>query len=127
MNNSSLKTPKPIAKLSDKQIIETALKDAYHHHLLRYIAIARPRPNVIADLTPEQIEAAYRYREFEYRVQDAENHVDDLVPEIDKGYLTEDDYLHIAEYFLDHYDCNIDENTQWIWAIEKCFEDFSEY
>lgn len=115
MNNSSLKTTDPLDGLSKEQI-----EAAYQHQLFRYTVVPFPRPDIINDLTTEQIEAAYRYQDRAYRVQDTKNHVDNLVPEIDKSHLTEDDYLNIAEYFLDHYDCDIDENTQWIWAIEKC-------
>lgn len=74
----------------------------------------------------EQIEAAYRYQDRVYRVQDVKNHVDDLKLNIDKDQLTEDDYLGIAECFIDHYDCDIDENTQWVGAVENYLDNFSE-
>lgn len=121
MNNSSLETPEPIAKLSEEQI-----KAAYHHQLFEYTVVPFPLPEIIKNLTSEQIEAAYRYQERAYRVQDAQRHVDDLELDIDKNQLTDDDYLNIAEYFLNHYDCNVDENTQWIWAVEKYLENFHE-
>ena len=119
MNNSSLKTTDPLNGLSEKQI-----EAAYKHQLFKYTVVPFPRPEIIKNLTSEQIEAAYRYQERAYRVQDAQRHVDDLKLDIDKNQLTDDDYLNIAEYFLKHYDCNIDENTQWIWVIEKYLENF---
>lgn len=105
---------------------EKQIEAAYKHQLFKYTVVPFPRPEIIKNLTPEQIEAAYRYQDRAYRVQDAKNHIDDLKLDIDKTQLTEDDYLNIAEYFLDHYDCNVDENTQWIWAVEKYLENFHE-
>lgn len=105
---------------------EEQIEAAYRHQLFKYTVVPFPRPEIINDLTPEQIEAAYRYQERAYRAQDAQRHVDDLELDIDKNQLTDDDYLNIAEYFLNHYDCNVDENTQWIWAVEKYLENFHE-
>lgn len=121
MNNSSLKITDPLDGLSEKQI-----EAAYKHQLFKYTVVPFPLPEIIKNLTSEQIEAAYRYQERAYRAQDAQRHVDDLELDIDKNQLTDDDYLNIAEYFLNHYDCNVDENTQWIWAVEKYLENFHE-
>ena len=82
-------------------------------------------------LTAQQLEDAYRYKEMFYTVMDAKRQVDEYLESYnysinytDKTPIkaTEEDYENIATYFLKNYDCNIDNNTMWIWAIETYFE-----
>ena len=78
-----------------------------------------------------QVEAAYRYQEMFYTVKDAKREVEEYLESYnysieytDKTPIkaTEEDYENIATYFLKRYDCNIDNNTRWVWAIERYFE-----
>ena len=75
------------------------------------------------NLTDEQIEAVYRIKQLEYRIQDVYNHIEDMHI---NGSLGEDEYFSVkehaeelAEKFLDKYeDCNIPEND--VRYILKC-------
>ena len=77
------------------------------------------------NLTDEQIEAVYRIKQLEYRIQDVYNHIEDMHI---NGSLGEDEYFSVkehaeelAEKFLDKYeDCNIPEND----AFEMLINDF---
>lgn len=78
-----------------------------------------------------QVEAAYRYQEMFYTVKDTKRQVEAYLESYnysieytDKTPIkaTEEDYENIAAYFLERYDCNIDNNTMLLWAIEKYFE-----
>lgn len=77
------------------------------------------------NLTDEQIEAVYRIKQLEYRIQDVHNHIEDMHI---NGSLGEDEYYFVkkhteelAEKFLDKYeDCNIPEND----AFEMLINDF---
>ena len=77
------------------------------------------------EMTPDQIEAAYRYQNRKYRIMDAEHMIEEhfeLCNE-DKeefkeeyGYSYDDmmaDADYLADKFLDYYDCDIPENTIW--------------
>ena len=80
------------------------------------------------NLTDEQIEAVYRIKQLEYRIQDVHDHVEDMHI---NGSLSEDEYYFVkkhteelAEKFLDKYeDCNIPEND----AFEMLINDFISY
>ena len=78
-----------------------------------------------------QVEAAYRHQEMFYTIKDAKNQVEEYLESYnysikytDKTPIkaTEEDYENIATYFLKNYDCNIDNTTMWVWAIEEYFE-----
>lgn len=66
-------------------------------------------------MTPEQIEAAYRYREFQYRISDAKNQIElniDLIEE-KYGYSYDEaiEYAEeLAECFNENFDCDVPEN-----------------
>ena len=81
-------------------------------------------------LTTQQLEDAYRYQEMFYTIEDAKRQVEEYLESYnysieytDKKPIkaTEEDYENIAAYFLTGYDCNIDNNTLWLWAIETYF------
>lgn len=69
----------------------------------------------IVNMLPDEVlEAAYRKRELQYRIQDAKNHAEEL------GYeISNDDAKSIAETFLYNYDCDLPENIQFEDIIEK--------
>lgn len=77
-----------------------------------------------------QVEAAYRYQEVFYTIEDTKRQVDEYLDSYnysieytDKKPIkaTEEDYENITAYFLELYGCNIDNNTMWLWVIEKYF------
>ena len=63
----------------------------------------------------ETDEEIFRRIQKQYRIEDAERHCEDL------GYdnLNSDDFENIADIFLNNYDCNIAENTQFENIIEN--------
>ena len=77
-------------------------------------------------MTPEQIEAAYRYREFQYRISDAKNQIElniDLI-EAKYGYSYDEaiEYAEeLAECFNENFDCDVPENDAWSNCIEEVF------
>lgn len=78
-------------------------------------------------MAPDELEYAYRYRLFQYRVQDAKTHAADVCD--DPGALaslTEDDYEYMAELFADNYDCNRNENDQWEAIVEQVIAEKAE-
>jgi len=71
-------------------------------------------PSGVKGLTDDMIEVVYRYQNMQYRIQDVKNHIEDLeanglIPIIE---WNDKDIRFLASEFLDKYDCNIDENTQ---------------
>lgn len=85
--------------------------------------------DVTYEMTEDQIEAAYRYQEFKYRVEDAKGHIYDMFNSCDcndeafkEEYgVTYSEILDcaedVAEQFLDDYDCNIPENDEFDFII----------
>lgn len=78
------------------------------------------------EMTPEQIEAAYRYKEHQYRIDDAYNQLELNADWIEEKY----GYSHneiiefseeLAERFQDYFDCNESENDAWIYRITEMF------
>lgn len=61
----------------------------------------------------------YREKELEYRVQDAKRHARNMGVNCK---LTNDDYVTIAQTFIDEYDSNIAENDQFENIIKKYIE-----
>lgn len=78
------------------------------------------------EMTPEQIEAAYRYKERQYRISDAENQLElneDWIHD-EYGYSSDEiaEYAEeFAERFQDNFDCNMSENNVWINCITEMF------
>ena len=73
-------------------------------------------------MTPEQIEAAYRYKEHQYRIEDAENQLDGNADWIEEEYGYSHDEImdfadELAERFEDKFDCNVSENDDWVARI----------
>lgn len=78
------------------------------------------------EMTPEQIEAAYRYREFQYRISDAKNQLELNADWIEEKYGYSNDEAieyaeELAERFQDDFDCNESENDAWIDRITEMF------
>lgn len=75
----------------------------------------------IEGLTDEQIEAAYRYKEMLYNIDDAESRMRDYLEEHYSDSETEkimntlesSDYEILAEQFMDNHDCNVADNEIW--------------
>lgn len=77
-------------------------------------------------MTPEQIEAAYRYKEHQYRIEDAENQLELNADWIHDKYGYSDDEImdfadELAERFEDKFDCNVSENDAWVARITEMF------
>lgn len=79
------------------------------------------------EMTPEQIEAAYRYQENQFRIADAKNQLELNADWIEEQYgYTYDEILEFAEELAERYhdneDCNVSENDMWVSQIERMFE-----
>ena len=79
------------------------------------------------EMTPEQIEAAYRYKERQYRIDDAYNQLELNADWIEDKYGYS--YIEIIEFseelaerFLDDFDCNESENDMWVNRIIEMFD-----
>lgn len=77
-------------------------------------------------MTPEQIEAAYRYKEHQYRIEDAENQLELNADWIHDKYGYSDDEImdfadELTERFEDRFDCNVSENDAWVARITEMF------
>ncbi len=80
-------------------------------------------------MNEDQIEAAYRYKQLQYRIEDAKGHIYDMFNECDcdeavfkeKYGVTYNEILDcaedVAEQFLNDYDCNIPENDEFDFII----------
>ena len=78
-------------------------------------------------MTPEQIEAAYRYKEHQYRIEDAENQLELNADWIEDKYGYSYDEIiefseELAERFQDNFDCNESENDAWVASITEMFD-----
>ena len=79
------------------------------------------------EMTPEQIEAAYRYKERQYRIDDAYNQLELNADWIEEkyGYSYNEimDFAdELAERFEDKFDCNVSENNAWMNCITEMFD-----
>ena len=77
-------------------------------------------------MMPEQIEAAYRYKEHQYRIEDAENQLELNADWIHDKYGYSDNEImdfadELAERFEDRFDCNVSENDAWVARITEMF------
>ena len=75
------------------------------------------------ELTPDELERAYRTQEEKYRREDAELH---LAPYIESGDIPENSITDVVleelvDWFFDFFDCNIPENDIWDRVIEEYF------
>ena len=78
-------------------------------------------------MTSEQILAAYRYQENQFRIADAKNQLELNADWIEEQYgYTCDEILEFAEELAERYhdneDCNVSENDMWVSQIERMFE-----
>lgn len=78
------------------------------------------------EMIPEQIEAAYRYKERQYRIDDAlyqlELNADWIEEKYGYSYNEIIEFLEeLAERFQDYFDCNESENDAWIDRITEMF------
>lgn len=79
------------------------------------------------EMTPEQIEAAYRYKERQYRIDDAlyqlELNADWIEEEYGYSYNEIIEFSEeLAERFQDYFDCNESENDAWSDRITEMFD-----
>lgn len=68
------------------------------------------------EMTPEQIEAAYRYRELQYRIDNAKNQLEfnaDWIKE-KYGHSIDEVIGYVKEFLQDNIDCNVSEDDSWI-------------
>lgn len=82
-------------------------------------------------MAPEEIEAAYRYQEMQYRkIEDLDAVSDEDRAEYEKEFETsygitfeeaKESIPEIVSYFFQKTDCNVGENTTWYEAIEAVF------
>ena len=81
-------------------------------------------------MAPEEIEAAYRYQEMQYRKADALRMLTEDRAEYEKEFETsygitfeeaKESIPEIVSYFFQKTDCNVGENTTWYEAIEAVF------
>ena len=82
------------------------------------------------EMTPEQIEAAYRYKERQYRIDDAYNQLELNADWIEEkyGYSYNEVIEHaeeLAECFHDNFDCDMSENSLWSSFITEMFDGLS--
>lgn len=82
------------------------------------------------EMTPEQIEAAYRYKERQYRIDDAYNQLELNADWIEDKYGYSYNEIiefseELAERFQDDFDCNKSENDAWIDCIIEMFNAYS--
>lgn len=78
------------------------------------------------EMTPEQIEAAYRYKEHQYRIDDAYNQLELNADWIEEKYGYSYNEIiefseELAERFQGDFDCNESENEAWIDRITEMF------
>ncbi len=78
------------------------------------------------EMTHEQIEAAYRYKERQYRIDDAYNQLELNADWIEEKYGYSYNEIiefseELAERFQDDFDCNESENDAWIDRITEMF------
>ena len=79
------------------------------------------------EMTPEQIEAAYRYKERQYRIDDAYNQLELNADWIEEKYGYSYNEIiefseELAERFEDKFDCNVSENDAWVARITEMFD-----
>ena len=82
------------------------------------------------EMTPEQIEAAYRYKERQYRIDDAYNQLELNADWIEDKYGYSYNEIiefseELAERFQDDFDCNESKNDAWIDRIIEIFNAYS--
>lgn len=83
--------------------------------------------DITYEMTEDQIEAAYRYQEHQYLIEDAKNQLELNVDWIEDRYgYSYDEIIGIAEElakrFEESFDCSIPENETWNAVIEEYFE-----
>lgn len=79
------------------------------------------------EMISEQILAAYRYQENQFRIADAKNQLELNADWIEEQYgYTYGEILEFAEELAERYhdneDCNVSENDMWVSQIERMFE-----
>lgn len=68
------------------------------------------------EMTPEQIEAAYRYRKLQYRIDNAKNQLEFNADWIEEKYGCSIDEVigYVEEFLQDNIECNVSEDSSWI-------------
>lgn len=83
--------------------------------------------DITYEMTEDQIEAAYRYQEHQYLIEDAKNQLELNADWIEDRYgYSYDEIIGVAEKlarrFEESFDCSISENETWNAVIEEYFE-----
>lgn len=83
--------------------------------------------DITYEMTEDQIEAAYRYQEHQYLIEDAKNQLELNADWIEDRYgYSYNEIIGVAEElgkrFEESCDCNIPENETWNAVIEEYFE-----
>lgn len=83
--------------------------------------------DIAYEMTEDQIEAAYRYQEHQYLIEDAKNQLELNADWIEDRYgYSYDEIIGVAEKlgkrFEESCDCSIPENETWNAVIEEYFE-----
>lgn len=83
--------------------------------------------DITYEMTEDQIEAAYRYQEHQYLIEDAKNQLELNADWIEDRYgYSYDEIIGVAEKlagrFEESFDCSISENEIWNAVIEEYFE-----
>lgn len=86
---------------------------------------------IIKTLTDEQLEAAYRVRQMQYRIEDIKAHAEDM---FDRGDLTAAEYAYVCDsaqelaerYIYKFQDCNLAENDVMVNMIGYFCEDHAQ-
>lgn len=82
--------------------------------------------DITYEMTEDQIEAAYRYQEHQYLIEDAKNQLELNADWIEDRYgYSYDEIIGVAEKlarrFEESFDCSISENETWNAVIEEYF------
>lgn len=91
------------------------------------IVVKSPSTGATYIMTEDQIEAAYRYQEHQYLIEDAKNQLELNADWIKDRYgYSYDEIIGVAEKlarrFEESFDCSISENETWNAVIEEYFE-----
>lgn len=103
------------------------------------ILVVSPFTGATYELNEDQIKAAYYHQQWQFRYEDAKNHIECLLNEVDDNKddfkeefgVNYDDLLDcadvIADRFLDEYDCDTPENDQFDSIIQDQIEQLKRY
>lgn len=97
-----------------------------------YNHYAETAKKVIPNLSEVEIEAIYRYKQMEYRMEDVKNHAEDMYGDeelsySEKVYVCDSAELLAERYLYKYQDCNLAENDVFREMIRNYVEDEKDY